>query len=92
MSEERRAFAVQQNSDGTLNVLAQVNGDSAQRMIENAGKNGTEVVQDSSLAQSLEEAVLAQEAQAWDLMSVIVSEIEGFIEELDSGLEQGKNK
>ena len=90
MSEEKRAFAVRQNSDGTLNVLAEVQGDAALEMVENAEKSGMPVVQNSYLADTLEEVAVTQEVLAWELMSVLVVEIESFVEELDSNLGKGK--
>jgi len=85
MSEEKKAFAVRQDADGKINVLAAVSGDSAEKLIETAACAGVEIVNDANLAKEVERQTEGEVTAdlVWDELSVLIAEIEGFVEELD---------
>ena len=84
MDENKKAFAVNTNADGTFKILASADGREAEQMIEAAFEKGLEVVKSSSMVEELEASSIEQSAQAWDMISMLVAEIQGFVEEVDS--------
>ncbi len=85
MGEDKKAFAVRQQPDGKMEVLAAATGKAAEKLLEAASDSGLEVLQDGNLAEEMErkaERSVSPE-QVWDDLSVLVAEIEGFVEELD---------
>ncbi len=84
MNEEKKAFALGKDSLGNSHIIGVYEGEEAQALVEKAQKHGTPIIEDEHLVSEYEEALpVAEDSQAWDIISVLVSEIQGFVGELD---------
>lgn len=84
MNEEKKAFAVKVGEDGKQEVIASYEGQEAVEAVKQAEENGLEVVKDREKVEELSEQQESPTLEnEWDLISVLVAEIQGFVDEVD---------
>lgn len=84
MNEEKKAFVLGKDPLGDSHIIGVYEGEDAQSLIEAAQKHGTPIIKDEHLVSECEEALpVAEESKTWDIISVMVSEIQSFVGELD---------
>lgn len=88
MEEEKKAYALKQEADGTYSVMARAEGSEARELIAEAQRQGIEVVEDGNRVEEIAADTEAFQNRTLERISFLVSEIEAFVAEMDAAFVQ----
>ena len=85
--ETKRVALVQKDEEGNDKIVRYAEGEEAEEILSEAKKQGKEIVKDSDLTEKIakneKDDLDDQESEIYDRLSLTVSEICNFVEELD---------
>ena len=85
--ETKRVALVQKDEEGNDTIVRYAEGEEAEEILSEAKKQGKEIVKDSDLTEKIakneKDDLDDQESEIYDRLSLTVSEICNFVEELD---------
>ncbi len=87
IEETKRVALVQKDEDGNDKIVRYAEGEEAEEILSEAKKQGKEIVKDSDLTKKIakneKDDLDDKESEIYDKLSLTVSEICNFVEELD---------
>lgn len=87
--EEKKAFLKGRDAEGKEIILAEAEGAEAEKMIEDAVKDGMDIIKDPEAVRAAESAVMWENdpdvvsQEDADRLAALAIELYGFVEELD---------
>ena len=85
--ETKRVALVQKDEEGNDKIVRYAEGEEAEEILSEAKKQGKEIVKDSDLTEKIakneKDDLEDKESEIYDRLSLTVSEICNFVEELD---------
>lgn len=94
IEETKRVALVQKDEDGNDKIVRYAEGEEAEEILSEAKKQGKEIVKDSDLTKKIakneKDDLDDKESEIYDKLSLTVSEICNFVEELDQIFEKEK--
>ena len=92
--ETKRVAIVQKDEEGNDKIVRYAEGDEAEDILSEAEKQGKEIIKDSELTKKIakeeKDNLEDKESEIYDKLSLTVSEICNFVEELDKLFEKEK--
>ena len=92
--ETKRVAIVQKDEEGNDKIVRYAEGEEAEEILSEAKKQGKEIVKDSDLTEKIakneKDDLDDKESEIYDRLSLTVSEICNFVEELDRLFEKQK--
>lgn len=90
--ETKRVALVQKDEEGNDKIVGYAEGEEAEEILSEAKKQGKEIIKDSKLVEKVEKKddLEEKESEIYDKLSLTVSEICNFVEELDKLFEKQK--
>lgn len=88
IEETKRVAIVQKDEDGNDKIVRYAEGEEAEDILSEAKKQGKEIIKDSELTDKIakkeeNDISVDEESEIYDKLSLTVSEICNFVEELD---------
>ncbi len=93
--DTKRVALVQKDEDGNDKIVRYAEGEDAEEILSEAKKQGKEIIKDSKLVEKVDKQdkiddLEEKDSEIYDRLSLTVSEICNFVEELDRLFEKQK--